>query len=90
MLNVLIAIVSDSYDFAMTRASQLFLRTRLGLVAELDALDLTTEIKLSPELIECLEYASNNLGKFSPDKALRLGNLTKDGENDWTGRIRHM
>lgn len=38
MLNVLIAVVSDAYDYSMTRAQQLFLRTRLQLVAELDAL----------------------------------------------------
>jgi len=44
MLNVLIAVVSDSYDYAMTRASGLFLRTRLVLVAELDALGLTEEV----------------------------------------------
>ena len=44
MLNVLIAVVSDLYDYAMTRASGLFLRTRLVLVAELDALGLTEEV----------------------------------------------
>jgi len=36
MLNVLIAIVSDSYDYALTRARPIFLRARLVLVAELD------------------------------------------------------
>jgi len=41
-LNVLIAVVSDSYDLAMTRAENLFLRTRLELVAELDSLGFTT------------------------------------------------
>jgi hypothetical protein len=50
MLNVLIAVVSDSYDYAMTRASGLFLRTRLVLVAELDALGLTREVILSQRL----------------------------------------
>merc|ERR1711998_428232 len=36
MLNVLIAIVSDSYENAMVRSRQLFLRSRLELAAELE------------------------------------------------------
>jgi succinate dehydrogenase hydrophobic anchor subunit len=35
MLNVLIAIVSDSYDAAMVKSAQLFWSARMGLVAEL-------------------------------------------------------
>lgn len=38
MLNVLIAVVSDTYDFAIKKARSLFHRTRLECVAEIDAL----------------------------------------------------
>lgn len=36
MLNVLIAVVCDNYDFAMSKAHELFLRSRLALVADLE------------------------------------------------------
>merc|ERR1711904_157941 len=42
MLNVLIAVVSDSYDFARIRSHKIFLRTRLERTAEFDLLGLTT------------------------------------------------
>ena len=35
LLNMLIAVVSDSYDYAQIRAAKLFLRTRVELAAEL-------------------------------------------------------
>ena len=38
LLNILIAVVSDSYEYALIRARKLFLRARLDLVAELDTL----------------------------------------------------
>lgn len=38
MMNILIAIVSDSYEHAMIRAERLFLRARLEIAAELDSL----------------------------------------------------
>ena len=41
MLNILIAVVSDSYDYAVIRAQRLFLMARLALVAELDTMGLT-------------------------------------------------
>jgi hypothetical protein len=50
LLNVLIAVVSDSYSYAKTKARQLFLRSRLELIAELDALG------LSDEVAPCLPY----------------------------------
>jgi len=58
MLNVLIAVVSDSYDLAMTRAENLFLRTRLELVAELDALGVTRDRQLPAWLIRLLRGSS--------------------------------
>ena len=41
-INVLIAVVSDSYDYAMFRAHKIFLRTKLQVFAEFDALGLLT------------------------------------------------
>jgi hypothetical protein len=41
MLNVLISVVANSYNEALSHATGIFLRTRLDLVAELDALGLT-------------------------------------------------
>ena len=41
-VNLLVAVVGDSYDFAMLRARKLFLRTKLQLIAEFEALGLTT------------------------------------------------
>jgi len=50
MLNVLIAVVSGSYGFAMMRANNLFHVSRFELVAELDALGLTRRGLLPPRL----------------------------------------
>eukprot|EP00613_Pedinella_sp_CCMP2098_P042777 CAMPEP_0171793340 /NCGR_PEP_ID=MMETSP0991-20121206/67499_1 /TAXON_ID=483369 /ORGANISM="non described non described, Strain CCMP2098" /LENGTH=385 /DNA_ID=CAMNT_0012403587 /DNA_START=21 /DNA_END=1178 /DNA_ORIENTATION=+ len=90
MLNVLIAVVSDAYDYSMTRAQQLFLRTRLQLVAELDSLGLTdhTQSLLSPALNTLLSKSALT-GLFR--KALRLkteGNVYSD--EAWVGRVLHM
>jgi len=43
MLNILIAVVSDSYDYAQIRARQLFLSARLDLVAEMDAIGIASQ-----------------------------------------------
>eukprot|EP00747_Dinoflagellata_sp_TGD_P024946 gnl/TRDRNA2_/TRDRNA2_130900_c1_seq1.p1 gnl/TRDRNA2_/TRDRNA2_130900_c1~~gnl/TRDRNA2_/TRDRNA2_130900_c1_seq1.p1 ORF type:complete len:269 (-),score=33.39 gnl/TRDRNA2_/TRDRNA2_130900_c1_seq1:310-1068(-) len=43
MLNVLIAVVSESYDIAHVKAHDLYHRSRLNLAAELDAMGLTRE-----------------------------------------------
>merc|ERR1711904_30105 len=42
MLNVLIAVVSDSYDYARIRSQKIFLRSRLERTAEFDLMGLTT------------------------------------------------
>ena len=44
MLNVLIAVVSDSYDIAQTSSLENFLNARLELVAELEARSLTEKV----------------------------------------------
>ncbi len=41
-VNVLIAVVADSYDYALFRSHKIFLRTKLQLVAEFEAVGLTT------------------------------------------------
>ena len=41
-VNVLIAVVADSYDYALFRARKIYLRTKLQLVAEFEAVGLTT------------------------------------------------
>merc|ERR1740136_464189 len=38
LLNMLIAIISDSYDYAIIRAEELFLQARINLAAELVAI----------------------------------------------------
>jgi hypothetical protein len=43
MLNVLIAVVCDNYDYAMSKSRELFLRTRLALVAGLELQGYTTK-----------------------------------------------
>jgi hypothetical protein len=92
MLNVLIAVVSDSYDFAMTKAKQLFLITRLVLVAELDSLGISDEGLLPA-------WADRYLLKFGRLPGLRFitDALHVKPESDagkkadtWTGRVLHM
>ena len=88
MLNVLIAVVSDSYDYAMTRATQLFLRTRLQLVAELDSLGLTEEDALPPEATKAL--AQSTLMRIM-QASLRLKTRgAKYQEDSWVGRVLHV
>ena len=41
-VNVLIAVVADSYDYALFRAHKIYFRTKLQLVAEFEALGITT------------------------------------------------
>jgi hypothetical protein len=95
MLNVLIAVVSDSYDYAMTRATQLFLRTRLVLVAELDALNLTEMDSPFPDwadaILNFLAGAFQGLFGSKPSDLFRLATAkgTLTGE-EWTGRVLHM
>jgi hypothetical protein len=102
MLNVLIAIVSDSYDYALTRSEKLFLRARLVLVAELDALGLTKTDFLPPLVDKWLQKA-NKVARRGTGGALSLGALfrlqSKDSGGgigkssvgtEWTGRVLHM
>ena len=102
MLNVLIAIVSDSYDFALTRAEKLFLRARLVLVAELDALGLT-----KPDFSLFGKNKWSNEGNQGTGSCMGsaqvIGSIfrlhSKDARSDggkasvgteWTGRVLHM
>jgi len=92
MLNVLIAVVSDSYDFAMTKAKQLFLRTRLVLVAELDSLGIADEDFLPPWADKHLLRLGRLPGIRYITDALHVKTESAAGKNadEWTGRVLHM
>ena len=66
MMNVLIAIVSDSYDNAMVRSNELYSRARLELVAEV-----STTFK---KVLEVL-FSVDNWEKFLKNRGQRVGNL---------------
>ena len=86
LLNMLIAIISDSYDYAMIRAEQLFLQARIDLAAELVAVGVATS--------DAKDYAwIPNLRWF--DSVFRFSRKVDDGEEDpdahlfeeeWAGR----
>jgi len=89
MLNVLIAVVSDSYAFATTQAEMLFLVSRFELVAELDALGLTKKDLLSRYVEACLRPLLRPLSH-----SLKLPSSTGDvdesdiGEDDDESEVR--
>ena len=74
LLNVLIAIVGDSYDAALVKAEELFWRSRVELIAEIS----TT-----------FEFALKLRGKHSNNKQLTFKFKPKldDEYSDWTGRV---
>ena len=86
LLNMLIAIISDSYDYAMIRAEQLFLQARIDLAAELVAVGVATS--------DAKNYAwIPNLRWF--DSVFRFSRKVDDDEEDpdahlfeeeWAGR----
>jgi len=80
MMNVLIAIVSDSYDNAMVRSNELFWRARLELVAEVS----TTfkQVLARMPTVERWEEFSDNRGERS-GKPLEW---YFDGNDDWRGK----
>jgi len=88
MLNVLIAVVSDSFEDAQTRGRQIFLQTQLEQVALFDSLGLTTVS------IPCLERAWEQLGKaqlrwFGSSDGDQVED-TDQGDAEWTGRTLEM
>jgi hypothetical protein len=95
MLNVLIAVVSDSYDFATTQAKTLFLVSRFELVAELDALGLTKKGLLSQAGEAFLRPLLHPLSR-----SLQLMPRERDGDEsdvegdedaeEYEGRVKHM
>jgi len=103
MLNVLIAIVSDSYDFALTRSEKLFLRARLVLVAELDALGLTKTDFWSAFKGNLFQKSKQVARKDASASIRSIGSMfrlhnqelhSNGGKasvgSDWTGRVLHM
>lgn len=81
MLNVLIAVVSDSYDCARVKATNLFRRARFEFVAQLDTIGATRE---------GLEFLQPVL---RPISSLFSKPLPKEGETDedtWLGHSMEM
>ena len=52
MLNILIAVVSDSYEYAVICARKLFMIARLDLVAELDMMGMTDGVRSWSALVK--------------------------------------
>merc|ERR1719191_1482978 len=77
MLNVLIAVVSDSYDYARIRSQKIFLRTRLERTAEFDLLGLTTDCW--PRLQERVHW----LEKLFATGKVRLEDDMEDNGEKW-------
>ena len=83
LLNVLIAVVSDSYDGAQTRAKKLYLAARLEFVARLDAMYLTAAMSQQRGPLAAAVHAS----------MLRFFHVSAgdDGQHDeWRGRALDM
>jgi len=96
MLNVLIAVVSDSYDYASTQAETLFLVSRFELVAELDALGLT-EPGILPERVEAMLKCiimplarSLQIVKRERSEEEEEGEEEEEEEEAYEGRIKYM
>ena len=100
-VNVLIAVVADSYDYALFRAHKIYLRTKLQLVAEFEAVGLTTlplngngcfmDRILLPSLIAV--FGNPLIAPFSMWWAEMLTNnpMRNDENQDaWDGRVRHF
>ena len=100
-VNVLIAVVADSYDYAMFRSRKIFLCTKLQLVAEFEAVGLTT---LPPNgngffMDKCvlplctLVFANPVMLPFTMLWIETLKNNpmgTDDNQDAWDGRVRHF
>ncbi len=90
MLNVLFAVVSDSYDYAMKRAQQLFLRSRLECVAELDSLGLTHEVPTSAVMRRAEELLRPLFRLLEAPRSWLRIKADKGDEENWLGRVKHM
>lgn len=83
IFNVLIAVVSDSYDYSMTRSRTLYLKARLELTGEFDALHLTTQ---KPHW-KTINYL---LGPMIKKLRITPEDETDGEEDNWKGRALDM
>ena len=81
MLNILIAIVSDSYEAAMIRSKAMFVRAKFELAAELVAVREALGWKFSE---------SGLRSDYSYTKLLSVNVDDTDDENEWMGRALDM
>ena len=100
-VNVLIAVVADSYDYALFRARKIYLCTKLQLVAEFEAVGLTTlplagngffmDKCVLPLIIAI--FANPLMLPISMLWAETLKNNPMDNDKNqdaWDGRVRHI
>jgi hypothetical protein len=89
MLNVLIAVVSDGYDYAMTKSKRLFFKARLELVAELDHLFSLVSRQHLDSIDNMLEPLMSTM-KFVLRTKQDKGELDIEEEAVWEGKLQHM
>ena len=100
MLNILIAVVSDSYDYAVIKSRQLFCRTRLELAAELDVMLPNARHGRYSPLNDGTPPTTNALSRLGASIMGRIGESIKMGRqhddadeyaaDDWLGRALDM
>merc|ERR1711998_41535 len=85
LLNMLIAIVSDSYDYAMIRSKQLFLRARIELAAELvvigyarSTLEADDVTPVDPTKYAWIDRSLSCLKPFLAPKLYKMGLAVED------------
>jgi hypothetical protein len=87
MLNVLIAVVSDGYDYAMTKSKPLFFKARLELVAELDiSIFGKRHLDSIDSMLEPLMSTMKFVLRTKQDK----GELDIEKEAVWEGKLQHL
>ena len=104
MFNVLIAVVCDNYDYAMSNALELFLRSRLALLAGLELQGYTrssTGCVVGP-LVRALQGTAghNRIKRWfavhaewvrADDRAAQWDRTAHEGaEDEWAGRVKHV
>ena len=89
LLNVLIAVVSDSYDYAQIRAAKLFMRARIELAAELVAIGAAKSLAMTgatpkkgaPQLLRTILKPLESFLRTTTDNEEETS-----GDDEWQGR----
>ena len=95
-LNMLIAIVSDSYEYAQIRASKLFLRTRVELAAELVAIGAarsrppTAASNLLGRVLVPMKHVLQLSAELPDSEDAGDGGDGGGGDDEWQGRALEM